>query len=91
MGNLWALIQAHVDEYGVTPATIAKRIKSSPQTLSNWKLRGVRDVPETRLLRALAVEIRQPYLKVLTAALIDAERLDPDLDGDLPTYLKESR
>jgi hypothetical protein len=37
------------------------------------------------MLRALARAIRQPYAVVLAAALIDANRWNPESDGPLPT------
>ena len=79
VGNLWTIIQAHLDKYGVREAAFARTIGSSPQTVNSWKLRGVRALPERRLLEAVADITGTPYPEVLAAALADAAYLDnPD-------------
>jgi transcriptional regulator with XRE-family HTH domain len=82
-GNVWRLVQAHIDSYGVREAELARRVGTSPQTLNSWKIRGIRDVPSTAILRKLAAEIRQPYLLVLTAAMLDADRVTPEEADEL--------
>lgn len=72
MGRLFEIAQRHIDAYGVTEATLAKRMGTSPQTLNSWKNRGVRRMPTPALLLALARETRTPYEDVLVAALSDA-------------------
>lgn len=69
--RLWAIVQAHMDAYGVREAELARRMGTSPQTLNSWKNRGVRSLPSRRLLEALAREARVPYEEVLHAALVD--------------------
>jgi len=83
MGNLWSIVQGHIDRYGVLEAEIARRIGTSPQTLNSWKNRGIREVPSSRLLRKLADVTGQPYLLVLTAALLDAQRIDAEEADEL--------
>lgn len=69
---LWGLIQAHLDEYGVTDAEFARRMHVSPQTLNSWKKRGVRQLPSRDKLDAVAELTRNSYAHVLDAALVDA-------------------
>lgn len=71
VSELWAIIQAHLDEYGVREAAFARRMGTKPQTLSSWKHRGLKELPERRLLEAVAREARQPYETVLRAVLAD--------------------
>lgn len=82
MGDLWSIVQRHIDAYGVRAATIAKRMGTSPQTLDSWKHRGVRALPSKRLLLALARETSTPYGEVLLAALHDAGYLPEEREGD---------
>ncbi|QFG13473.1 immunity repressor [Gordonia phage Powerball] len=69
---LWSLIQAHLDEYGVTDAEFARRMGVSPQTLNSWKKRGVRQLPSRDKLESVAELTRNTYAHVLDAALVDA-------------------
>lgn len=69
---LWSLIQAHLDEYGVTDAEFARRMGVSPQTLNSWKKRGVRQLPSRDKLESVAELTRNTYSHVLDAALVDA-------------------
>lgn len=71
MSHLWSLIQSHLDEYGVREAALARRMGTAPQTLNSWKNRGLRQLPERRLLDAVARELRLPYAVVLAAVLQD--------------------
>lgn len=81
MSELWNIIQAHLDAYGVREAEFARRMGSAPQTLSNWKHRGLRDLPERRLLEAVAVLTNTDYLRVLNAALVDIGYRDTVADN----------
>lgn len=65
------LIQSHLDRYGVTRATFAKRIGTTPQTVQNWKTRST-TMPKPEVLKGVADETKVPYLIVLDAALKDA-------------------
>lgn len=71
VSELMKIVQAHLDKYGVKEAEFARRIGTSPQTVSNWKTRG-NTLPSRRLLDGVAAVTGQPYLRVLDAALIDA-------------------
>lgn len=82
MGHLWAIVQAHLDRWGVLEAELARRIGTKPQTLNSWKNRGVRALPRRQLLLNLATVTRVPYQHVLEAALMDAGYLTEESDGD---------
>lgn len=72
MGELVAIIQRHLDSYGVTEATFARRMGVNPQTINAWKTRGgIKRLPERRILEAVARETRTSYAEVLEAALVD--------------------
>lgn len=86
MGELVAIIQGHLDRYGVTEATFARRMGVNPQTINAWRTRGgLKRLPERRILEAVANETRTPYEAVLRAALLDTRYLDavtPETDGE---------
>ncbi|MDL9944217.1 hypothetical protein QSJ19_01190 [Gordonia sp. ABSL11-1] len=79
MGELWKIIQEHLDAYGVREAEFARRIGSSPQTVNSWKKRGIRNLPERRLLLAVSEITGRDYADVLQAALTDSEYLGDTL------------
>lgn len=79
------LIQSHLDRYGVTRATFAKRAGTTSQTVQNWKSRGG-TLPKRKQLEGIARETGLPYLIVLDAALKDAGYRD-SLADDLDTLL----
>lgn len=89
-GELWSLIQAHLDEYGVRDAAFARRMGTSPQTINTWKTQGIKRLPERWLLDAVARETRTPYAVVLEAALRDtgyAAGVRPEtVDEDAPSH-----
>ena len=89
MGDLWGIAQRHMDAFGVRAAALARRMGTSPQTLSSWKQRGVHQLPSVDLLEALARETRTPYGEVLAAALRDAGYLPKERDGHGPTPTSE--
>lgn len=70
-GELWSVIQEHLDRYGVREAAFARRMGTSPQTINTWKTQGMKRLPERWLLQAVARETGTPYSAVLHAALID--------------------
>lgn len=83
MSELMRLIQSHLDRYGVTRATFAKRVGTTPQTVQNWKSRST-TMPRPEHLKGVAKETGIPYLIVLDAALMDAgyrDSLADDLDA----------
>ena len=72
MSELWKIIQTHLDQTGVREAEFARRIGTSPTTVNSWKNRGVRSLPERRLLEAVADEVDGVnYRQVLVAVLTD--------------------
>lgn len=72
MSELVAIVQRHLDSYGVTEAAFAKRMGINPQTINAWRNRGgLKRLPERRILEAVAHETRTPYEDVLHAALVD--------------------
>ena len=71
MGQLWTIIQAHLDRYGVREAAFARQIGTVSQTLSSWKHRGLKQLPNKDLLEAVARETSTPYEEVLAAVLVD--------------------
>lgn len=84
MGELWSIIQGHLDLYGVREAAFARRMGTGPQTINAWKVRGLKRLPERHLLEAVARETGTPYAVVLQAALVDtgyAATVTPEADG----------
>lgn len=81
-GHLWKIIQKHLDDYGVREAEFARRIGTSPQTVSSWKKRGIRSLPTKDLLVGVSDVTRQPYDVVLTAVLHDIKYLPKDVVQD---------
>lgn len=77
MGELWGIIQAHLDRYGVTDAAFARRMGAPAQTLNGWKNQGLRRLPGRQLLEAVARETSTPYADVLAAALVDIGYASP--------------
>lgn len=78
--ELMRLIQAHIDRYGVTRATVARRAGMSPQTVHNWR-DEIKALPDAAHLRGIAEVIGQPYTVVLDAALTDAGYRDSATDN----------
>lgn len=76
MKALCAIVQRHIDQYGMSEAEVARRIGAAPTTLNLWKRHGLRALPDKRPLEALAAVTNTPYVDVLDAALIDAGYLD---------------
>jgi hypothetical protein len=87
MGEFWGIIQAHLDRYGVREAAFARKIGTVSQTTSNWKHRGLSQLPKRELLEAVARETSTPYEAVLRAVLTDIGYLTPEPAGDAPTPL----
>jgi hypothetical protein len=81
-GELWSIIQAHLDRYGVYEAVFARRMGTKPQTINTWKNLGVKRLPERRLLEAVARETGTPYASVLKAALVDTGYLPASVVSD---------
>lgn len=82
MGELYWIIQRHLDRYGVREAALARRMDTSSQTINSWKTRGVKQLPTRKLLEAVARETGTPYANVLHAALIDTGYLSVTSESD---------
>lgn len=82
MGELWSIIQGHLDQYGVREAAFARRMGTGPQTINAWKMRGLKRLPERHLLEAVARETGTPYPAVLKAALVDTGYLSASALSD---------
>ena len=76
MGQLWALIQAHIDASPYPPSErqVASKLGIAPNALSNWK--NLRRLPTPENLHNLAALIGVPYRVVLSAALTDTGYLE---------------
>ena len=77
-GELMALIQEHLDKYGVKRAEFARRAGTTPQTVQNWIDRPT-TLPRREHLEGVANVIGVPYAVVLAAALKDAGYQDDGL------------
>jgi hypothetical protein len=80
VSELYSIVQKHMDNFGPSASEIARRIGAAPQTVSSWKARGLRGLPEKRLLVALARLTHTPYGDVLTAALRDCGYLPEEAE-----------
>lgn len=82
MSELVRIIDDYRDTHGrPSDASIARAIGIAPQTLSSWRKRGIRELPDAATLRALASFVGLPYDGyVLEVALYDAGWRD-----DMPT------
>lgn len=74
MSELVRIIDDYRDTHGrPSDASIARAIGIAPQTLSSWRKRGIRELPDADTLRALASFVGLPYADyVLEVALYDA-------------------
>jgi transcriptional regulator with XRE-family HTH domain len=82
MGQLWDIVQAHIDSSPYRPSErrVAARIGISPTALSNW--RSPKRLPDVENLRALARLTGVPYSEVLEAALTDTGYKEVGHRGD---------
>ncbi|EHB58956.1 helix-turn-helix domain protein [Mycolicibacterium rhodesiae JS60] len=83
MRQLIAIVQAHMDEYGVSEAEVARRIGATPQTVNSWRNGEMKQLPRQRYLRALAEVTHTDYAGVLTAALADTGYLAEPIRADI--------
>lgn len=82
MSKLLAIIDAYKDTHGKpSDASIARAIDVAPQTISSWRKRGIKELPDSATLRNLAAFVGVPHLTVLCAALIDTDRMK---ESELP-------
>ncbi|WP_280317248.1 hypothetical protein [Nocardia wallacei] len=71
MSEFLGIIQAHMDRTGVREAEFARRIRLTPQAVNTWRHRGIRRLPERRILDAVAEVTGVDYTRVLFAVLRD--------------------
>ena len=90
MSELLAIIDAYKDAHGApSDASIARAIGVAPQTLSSWRKRGIRELPDRDTLRAVARLTRTDYVSdVLPAVLRDIDYLDAGNDAPPPSTPK---
>lgn len=74
--RLVELIDAHKRAYGVSEAELARRIGVTRQNMHLWRTHSVLGLPARTTLEGIAAELRLPYVRVLEAALRDADYLD---------------
>lgn len=82
MGQLWKIVQAHIDASPYPPSErqVAMKLGISPTALSNW--RAPKRLPDVENLRALARLTGVPYSEVLEAALTDTGYKEVGHRGD---------
>lgn len=71
MRELIRLVQAHMDQYGVSEAEVARRIGANPQTVNTWRNGEMKQLPRQPYLQKLAELTKTDYASVLAAALLD--------------------
>lgn len=72
MADLWDLVQSYMDQHGSSQAWVARRIGTSPQTITNWKQHVVLELPNRDVLLALAELVGMSYEDVVQAGLNQA-------------------
>lgn len=93
VSRLVAIIDDYRDRTGQpSDASIARAIGVARQTLSSWRRRGIRELPERDSLIALAHLTGRDYpTVVLRAALLDAGWITEDDPPSLPTKQRNRR
>jgi len=78
MTKLIALIDEYKDTHGApSDSSIARAIGVAPQTISSWRRRGIRQLPEPETLRSLAAFIGRDYAgEVIPAVMADIGYLE---------------
>jgi hypothetical protein len=68
------MIDEWKDSHGSpSDSSIARAIGVAPQTISSWRTRGIRKLPETETLRALGTFLGRDYAtEIIPAAMSDA-------------------
>lgn len=86
MNALLAIIDAYKDTHGQpSDASIARAVEVAPQTISSWRKRGIRDLPDRATLIRLANFVGAPYRDVLDAVLTDIGYLEDPPSPDSAT------
>lgn len=72
MSQLIALIDEYRDAHGAPPSSsVARAADIAPQTISAWRRKGLRELPDQDILERLAAFIRVDFEVVRDAALVD--------------------
>lgn len=71
-------------------ASVARAIGISPQAISSWRKRGVRQLPDRETLRRLAEFVGLSYETVVLAAARDAGYLDDPPSDDGPGHIADA-
>lgn len=84
MSHLLAIIDEYKDAHGgPSDSSIARAIGAAPQTISSWRHRGIRQLPDRELLMALARVTRRDYrTEIIPAVMRDIGYLPEESDGD---------
>lgn len=84
MSRLVAIVDEYKDRTGQpSDASISRAIGVARQTVSSWRRRGIRDLPERDALVELARLVGRDYESVvLRAALLDAGWIEEDTPTD---------
>lgn len=90
MSQLLAIIDEYKDAHGSpSDSSIARAVGIAPQTLSSWRKRGIRELPNRDTLREIARLTRRDYAtEVLPAVLRDIDYLEPAEPPQPPTQRK---
>lgn len=81
----------HLDDYGVREAEFARRIGTSPQTVSSRKKRGLKTLPDKKVLVGVPDVTRRSYDEVLDAVLHDISYLPRDVrNHDSSTAIEQA-
>lgn len=79
MSALIRIIDDYRDAHGQpSEASVARAIGASPQAVSNWRKRGLKELPDKETLRRLADFVGLPMEDVLMAAAYDAGYIDEE-------------
>lgn len=80
MSKLIALIDEYKDTHGSpSDSSIARAIGVAPQTISSWRNRGIRQLPESETLRNLAHLVQRDYAtEVIPAVMADIGYVEPE-------------
>lgn len=73
MGVWWDLIQARIDEIDldVSDAALGRRLGVVRQTVTNWRTKPLKALPNPDNMEAVAEFVQKPYEYVLEAALVE--------------------
>lgn len=90
MGQLWDIVQAHIDSAPYPPSErqVAAKLGVSPTALSKW--RAPKRLPDVENLRSLARLAGVPYSTVLEAALADTGYREVVGNAEHPASMNEA-